>query len=1143
MRVGVNAIGLYPGKIGGAEQYLRNIIEELGNYNDIEVYIFLNGSAMSEFAENCHRRLICIDMTYNHNVQLKGYIEFYKIDVWFCPFFHLIPADCGIPSITTIFDIQQDYYPQNFDKKVLRNRIKLTQETVNNTDLILTISEFSKQTIIEKYRIQEDKIKITYLDADSSFNDPIDSSILETIKHKLPEKYILYPANMWPHKNHIKLIKGFAIAKKKQETQLKLVFTGAQERETPQIVKTIEECGLRDEIKYLGYIPQEQMKYVFKCATMLAFPSLFEGFGIPLVEAMASGLPIICSKSSCIPEIVGDSAILFDGEDPEDIANAILMANNDLQLRQKLIQKGIDRRKLFSWRKCAKETVKYIRETYYPREDTVTYISSHPKVSIITPSFNQGEFIRDTIESVLNQTYDNIEYLVMDGGSTDDTVSILKEYGDRIIWVSEQDEGQADAVNKGLKIASGEIIGWLNSDDTYYPDAVEKAVNAFLEHPDYDMIYGEGDYTNKQGEIIGRYNTHVFDYGELANDCLICQPTAFFTKEIVEKSGRLKKELQLCMDYELWMRIGKIGKILYIPECLATSRMYEDNKTLSRRGEVYKEVCHEVKLHYGYVPHNWLVGYATFLSNRYSKIKRKYFYLLLFIRYNFLMPKYFFQCLKPYVKMRLKNIETSQISTPFYDKYADGWIAKEYHTRVICKKEENELLIQGRHLLSFDQPLVISIEAAGKSKSFCIKDHGKFSLSLNYDSIKSDEYLVKIQSNQTVVPAKINSESADARELSVLIDNIEFKKTGTNDPLVSIITPSFNQGEYIRATIESVIKQDYPNIEYIVIDGGSTDSTLSILEEYKTRLSYISEPDKGQSNAINKGFRMANGEIIAWLNSDDVYEPGCIRKAVDTLRKNPDAAMVYGDGYIIDKEGNKTGPFIYSRSFNLWALTHIWDYIMQPTTFFRKSDVESVGFLDENLNWTMDWDLWIKLALRKEVVYIPDYLACSREYKETKTSTGKDKRLAEILKVMQRATGEEKPYGYEIYSCSEMLSQGGMTEEEKEAVLHKLECLILLQPTPNSQGFCTKQVNFLLRPYQVVHGIEVDVIKEDDIPISVYYNNKLIEDRHICTGRSFIHLPDNVSNETINIYIEIHSEGINNLANQNDSWVKMRLVE
>lgn len=652
MKIGINAVALYPNKIGGAEQYLRNIVRELLRHDDLETYLFLQESAMDTFEKHPKLHLVKISMDDKQENQLKGYIELYMIDVWFCPFFHLIPVDCSIPNVTTIFDIQQDFFPENFDKIVLRNRKFLTQETIKHAQKLLTISEYSKKTIVEKYSADPADIKVTYLDADDSFNRPIDPDKLAKIKEKLPENFILYSANMWPHKNHIALIKAFAKVKREYKLPLKLVFTGAQERETDQIKKAIADNHLRDDVKYLGYLPQDDVRYVFKCANMVAFPSLFEGFGIPLVEAMASEVPVICSTSSCIPEIVGDAGYLFDGNNVDEIAQAIYKVFTDQELREKLVANGIKRRPMFSWQKCAEETIDYLKSVYVPRKPLPQKLSDHPLVTVITPSYNQGEFIRETIESVLNQTYDNIEYIVMDGGSTDNTVEILKSYGDRIKWFSEKDGGQADAVNKGIRIANGEIIGWLNSDDTYYPDAIEKAVELLKLHPDADMIYGEGDYIDRDSKVTGRYETLAFDYQELAKQCPICQPAAFFTKEIVEKVGLLRADLQLCMDYELWMRIGAVGKILYTPDVLATSRMYEDNKTLSRRSEVYKECCQEVKRHYGYVPHRWLEGYAIHQKSLHPRGKMKIFYALLFLKYNYNRMGYLVEC---YRKWRMKR--------------------------------------------------------------------------------------------------------------------------------------------------------------------------------------------------------------------------------------------------------------------------------------------------------------------------------------------------------------------------------------------------------------------------------------------------------------------------------------------------------
>src|SRR5262249_38082759 len=158
----------------------------------------------------------------------------------------------------------------------------------------------------------------------------------------------------------------------------------------------------------------------------------------------------------------------------------------------------------------------------------------------------------------------------------------------------------------------------------------------------------------------------------------------------------------------------------------------------------------------------------------------------------------------------------------------------------------------------------------------------------------------------------------------------------------------------IRATIESVLSQDYPEIEYIVMDGGSTDNTAAVVKEYSSRLKWISERDHGQSHAINKGFRMARGEIVSWLNSDDVILPGAVTHAAHAFERNPRIGAVYGEGYQIDIDGNVKARFPATEAFNLWKLIYLSDYILQQTTYFRKSVFDEVGYIDENLHWGMD---------------------------------------------------------------------------------------------------------------------------------------------------------------------------------------------
>lgn len=242
-----------------------------------------------------------------------------------------------------------------------------------------------------------------------------------------------------------------------------------------------------------------------------------------------------------------------------------------------------------------------------------------PLVSVITPSFNQGNFIRETIESVLQQDYPNVEHIVIDGGSTDGTLAILQQYsqlGERFRFVSEPDRGQSHAINKGLAMARGEIIGWLNSDDTYLPGAIRKAVHTLQQHPDWAMVHGKGYIINDRGHVIRPYQVEPVDYKRLYSGCPVCQPTAFIRKQVFQQVGGVEEELQFCMDYDLWIRISKHYHIGLIDDFLANFRLYETSKSGSKWKSVgVPEVLRTVSKHYGSVSNNWLDVFVGLYSN------------------------------------------------------------------------------------------------------------------------------------------------------------------------------------------------------------------------------------------------------------------------------------------------------------------------------------------------------------------------------------------------------------------------------------------------------------------------------------------------------------------------------------------------
>lgn len=223
---------------------------------------------------------------------------------------------------------------------------------------------------------------------------------------------------------------------------------------------------------------------------------------------------------------------------------------------------------------------------------------------------------------------------------------------------------------------------------------------------------------------------------------------------------------------------------------------------------------------------------------------------------------------------------------------------------------------------------------------------------------------------------------------------------------VSIVTPSFNQARYLERTILSVLEQDYSHIEYMIIDGGSTDGSLEIIQKHANRLAWwVSEPDKGQTDAINKGFARASGEILAWLNSDDTYNPGAISAAVKFLQDNPQVGMVYADTDFIDEQGSVIGRFPAAQT-DLTRLLRGYVHIPQQAAFWRADLWRKVGPLDPSFYFAMDYDLWVRLARITELRYLPGQVwANFRLHASGKTIAADDRCWPEMLKVHYRDGG------------------------------------------------------------------------------------------------------------------------------------------
>lgn len=218
--------------------------------------------------------------------------------------------------------------------------------------------------------------------------------------------------------------------------------------------------------------------------------------------------------------------------------------------------------------------------------------SERPPVSVVIPCLNRARFLGATIDSVLQQDYPDIECLVVDGGSTDETLQILKGYGDKITWISEPDNNHSDAVNKGWRRSRGAILGWLSADDCYaVPSAVSQAVAYLEREPDVDLVYGDCARINEAGHMIGKTYLHAWDLAYAIEHCDHCipGPAVFMRRSIMERVGWVDPHLLSKNDFDLWLRIGLVGTIRYLPVVLAKERASPGH--LSQKGDVTAAAC------------------------------------------------------------------------------------------------------------------------------------------------------------------------------------------------------------------------------------------------------------------------------------------------------------------------------------------------------------------------------------------------------------------------------------------------------------------------------------------------------------------------------------------------------------------------
>ncbi|MFZ2197030.1 MAG: glycosyltransferase family 1 protein [Thermodesulfovibrionales bacterium] len=367
MKIGINALYLLPGKVGGSETYIRNLVKCFAKSRDDNVFVvFINKESVGIFEElSPHIEVVLCPFSASHRAVRILWEQFllpfqvwqHKIEILFSAGM-TSPFLCSVTTVLVIHDLQHVNQPENYSSVYLCFLRMIVYLSAKTADKVVTISEKVKADIIKFYKIAAENIYITYNAVDHNAFSPRDSNEVETIrkKYRLPEKFVLYAASSLPHKNHIRLFEAMKIIRQ-EGRGMKLVLVGARFKWSDVIVAKIEEMGIKDDVIFIGWVPFEDLPLIYCASEIFVFPSLHEGFGIPVLEAMACGVPVVCSNIEPITEVAAGAAFLVDPLDPRAIARALCTVAQDRVIRENLITLGFCRAAEFSWEATARKTI------------------------------------------------------------------------------------------------------------------------------------------------------------------------------------------------------------------------------------------------------------------------------------------------------------------------------------------------------------------------------------------------------------------------------------------------------------------------------------------------------------------------------------------------------------------------------------------------------------------------------------------------------------------------------------------------------------------------------------------------------------------------------------------------------------------
>ncbi|WP_084201420.1 glycosyltransferase family 4 protein [Geobacter pickeringii] len=379
MKIGISTRGFWPGKIGGAEMYLRNLVSHLQSCDHVNEYTLLCDEAVAgefplkneafeikitgyrksspkKLLRSVFRAVSTIDI-------LRAEPRYFDFDIVHHPLSLFKPTWGKFPSVLTIYDIQHEYFPEFFAAEELVRRRKAYLDSARRATRIIAISKFTRDSLVAEYGIEPDRIDVVFLGHGPEYHPRDEVQQLQALRdrYELSRPFMIYPAATWPHKNHETLLKALRVLVNDYRFDGDLVLTGIAVNSFDKLRASAQAFGVGNHLKILNFIPSDHMPLLYNLASLMVFPSLFEGFGLPVVEAMASGCPVACSNVTSIPEVAGEAAVMFDPKEAEGIAAAVARVWSDSGFASTLRCRGIERASHFSWQNTANKTIDVYR--------------------------------------------------------------------------------------------------------------------------------------------------------------------------------------------------------------------------------------------------------------------------------------------------------------------------------------------------------------------------------------------------------------------------------------------------------------------------------------------------------------------------------------------------------------------------------------------------------------------------------------------------------------------------------------------------------------------------------------------------------------------------------------------------------------